>query len=127
MQAVKPLDFNFARRTFDLDTLARVVVHRFARDLQRRINRRDLADGSAKFWENTIDVRLRNGDFIARHDFAFDIAGRGGESKLQSGQITLIALETEGRKLGRFAQANQQQPRGERIKRAGVASFFGAE
>ena len=54
------------------------------------------------------------------------VAGRRRDSEAQRRDVGLVRVEQRLRELGRFAEADREQSRGERVERAGVAGLLRA-
>src|SRR4029077_2892588 len=102
------------------------VIGSGARDLQRRVARRHLADLADEVRQRRLDLGPRRPQFARRHDRAFRVVGVGGGAEAHREAVLLVAFHREGHGLGRLAEGYGQHSGGERVERAGMARLLRA-
>ena len=117
---------HFARFALDEQPLTRIFVKRLALVLERRMHGWHLLYAARQL--RTSDTQLIGGHRHrhARQHFALGVGRAGTNAELDGGAVSLVGVQADLRELGGRTKAQRQEARCERIKRAGVARFFGA-
>src|SRR5690606_21768799 len=95
--------------------------------LEGRVHRRDLGDAPREPRKHLRDAGLGHGLRPRLEDIAFGVAGRGPRAQARERLVFLVLLEERAGELGRLAEEDDEEPRGERVERAGVAGLACAE
>src|SRR5579883_1556127 len=122
------MDFHLARRGGNLLAASGTFVERHALLLQRGIHRRNLRDAAGelrKLRANRLVVERRY--FTLARDSTFGIICIRADPELAFCFVSLARAKQVTGNLGRLAEADRQQPGGERIEAAAVASLVRAE
>ncbi len=125
---VDGVDLDLALRRLDCLAAARLGIQRLAALLQRRIDRRALANASAqrrqrRLQGRRIDRRHRPG---TQHR-AVGVVAVGAHPEYDLGFIGLSRAQQQPGQLGRLAEAQRQQAGGQRIQATGMAALLGTE
>ena len=107
---------------------ARLGVQRLAAALERRVDRRALADAAGELAQGRVDAV--DGEFRHRalaQKLPFGVVGVGGRAQAGDGVVGLARAKQAAGDLGGLAEADRQQAGGERIQAAGMAGLFGPE
>ena len=88
--------------------------------------RRHLGNPPDKARQHGFQLIGRRHDRARGQDLTLGVAGRRRQAEPQRRNVGLIRVEQKLRELGRFAEADRQQPRGQRIERPGMACLLGA-
>ncbi len=121
------MDVHLARRALDHFAGAGVVVQRTAVLLQRRMHGRHLFDGTGEAADRGLQrgrVHLHRAGGQHR---AFAVAGAGALAQAQRGAVGLVGIQADLAELGGRTKTQRQQAGGQRVERAGVAGFLGAQ
>jgi hypothetical protein len=109
-------------------TATRLGIQRLAPALECRVDRRALLDAAGQRTQGRVDPVDRIGRHLAfAQHLALGIIGIGDLAQAGHGVVGLAGAEQVAGDLGGFAKADRQQPGGQRIQCAGVATLLGAE
>ncbi|MPN35295.1 hypothetical protein SDC9_182792 [bioreactor metagenome] len=126
-QAFDGMNGHRPRLTLNLDTLARQFVEWATIPLQCRMHGRNLLDSTGKLRQHIRNASRIQTHFGRRGDYPFGIAGVGRHPQLEDRFVGLVSIEQVGGKLGRLAEAQRQQPGGQRIEGTGMPPLGGGK
>ena len=121
---------DIARFALYRDTCSRVLVQRLAVFLERTVHRRHLANRAGELLlhgRKTLRGQLCQVHITALHHIAFGVAGGGGHAQQGNGFIGFGRVQLQATEFGGGTKAQRQHACCQRVERAGVARFFGAQ
>ena len=124
---IERVDRHRARRQHRRRASAREIVSALAIDLDRRIGRRQLQDRPDETRQQREDLGFRWPRVRLRGNRAIGIVGVRFSAPAHRKAIGLFAVLNERHGFCRLAKSDRQNPRGERVERAGMSCLFGVE
>ncbi|MNY14299.1 hypothetical protein D3C86_1474690 [compost metagenome] len=111
----------------ELGAVARQVIGALAVDPDGRELGRNLIDLADEGRQRRLH-RLDRGPHVGPGDnLALAVDAVGGDAPVDGEAIDLLGVHHEGHGLGRLAQGNRQNARGQRVQRPGVTGLLGVE
>ena len=127
LDQIEAVDVDRARLELHHLAVAGEVIGALAVDLDGREARRHLRDGAGEARQQRADRLGRRPQLARRRDAPFGVVGVALLAPAHREAVALAAVHDERDGLGRLAERDRQEARGERIERAGMAGALGLE